>query len=177
MRRGSRPRGGTKKARVHTKPAARRTAPAAPAAGPASEARLADALAQQAATSELLRVISTSRADLQPVFDAIVKNAERLCDSELSAVARIADGRLHLVAVSNVSPEEADVYRRLFPRTPERGFAMGRAVVDGATVHIADVLADPGYDRRTQRALLRATGYRTFLAVPIVRAGMPIIRR
>ena len=51
---------------------------------------------------------------------------------------------------------------------------MGRAVVDGATVHIADVLADPDYDRRTQRALLRTAGYRTFLAVPIVRAGVPI---
>jgi PAS domain S-box-containing protein len=174
MRRGSRPKGGAKKARVQPKPAARRVPPAAPAARPASEARLADALAQQAATSELLQVISSSGADLQPVFDAIVKNAERLCDSELSAVARIADGRLHLVAVSNVSPEEADAYRRLFPRPPERGFAMGRAVVDGATVHIADVLADPDYDRRTQRALLRAAGYRTFLAVPIVRAGVPI---
>ncbi|HSL50429.1 MAG TPA: GAF domain-containing protein [Candidatus Deferrimicrobiaceae bacterium] len=174
MRRDSRPKGAAKKARGKRKPAGRRNAPRAPATRPVSEARLADALAQQAATSELLRVISSSGADLQPVFDAIVKNAERLCDSELSAVARIADGRLHLVAVSNVSPEEADVYRRLFPRSPERGFAMGRAVVDGATVHIADVLADPDYDRRTQRALLRAAGYRTFLAVPIMRAGVPI---
>ena len=158
MRRGSRSKRGTKKARVQPKPAARRS----------------DALAQQAATGELLRVISSSRADLQPVFDAIVKNAERLCDSELSAVARIVDGRLHLVAVSNVSPQEADVYRRLFPRPPERGFAMGRAVVDGVAVHIPDVLADPDYDRRTQRALLRAAGYRTFLAVPIVSGGVPI---
>src|SRR5512144_3098977 len=171
MRRSSRPKGGAKKARVQPRPAAHRIPPGAPAAGPTSEARLADALAQQAATGELLRVISSSPADLQPVFDTIVKNAERLCDSELSAVARIADGRLHLVAVSNVSPEEAEVYRRLFPRPPERGFAMGRAVVDGAAVHIEDVLADPDYDRRTQRALLRATGYRTFLAVPIMRAG------
>jgi len=181
MRRGSRPKGGAKKARGKPKtaaarkaPAARRIPPGAPAARPASETRLADALAQQAATSELLRVISSSGADLQPVFDAIVKNAERLCDSELSAVARISDGRLHLVGFSNVSPEEADVYRRLFPRPPERGFALGRAVVDGATVHIADVLADPHYDRRTHRALLQATGYRTFLAVPIMRAGVPI---
>ncbi len=174
MRRGSRPNRSAKKAQVQRKPAAPRIPPGAPAARPASEARLADALAQQAATSELLRVISSSPADLQPVFDAIVKNAERLCDSELGAVARIADGQLHLVAVSNVSPEEADVYRRLFPRPPERGFAMGRAVVDGTAVHIADVLADPHYDRRTQRALLRAAGYRTFLAVPIMRAGVPI---
>ena len=174
MRRGPRPKGAAKQAQTKRKPAAPRNAPGAPAARAASEARLADALAQQAATSELLRVISSSGADLQPVFDAIVKNAERLCDSELSAVARIADGQLHLVAVSNVSPEEAAVYRRLFPRPPERGFAMGRAVVDGATVHIADVLADPDYDRRTQRALLRTAGYLTFLAVPIVRAGVPI---
>jgi PAS domain S-box-containing protein len=174
MRRSSTPKRAAKQAQAKRKPAAPRNAPGAAAARPDSEVRLADALAQQAATSELLRVISSSRADLHPVFDAIVTNAERLCNSELSAVARIVDGRLHLVAVSNVSPEEADVYRRLFPRPPERGFAMGRAVVDGATVHIADVLADPDYDRRTQRALLRAAGYRTFLAVPIVRAGVPI---
>ena len=156
-------RSATSKARAGTTPS-RRT----------SGDRLAEALAQLAATGEILRVISSSPTDVAPVFDAIVKSAERLCDAEFSAVARFDAGRLHLVAVNNLSPEEADAFGRLFPRPPERGFAMGRAFVDARPSHIEDALTDPDYDRQTQGGLLRVTGYRTFLAVPILRAGVPI---
>ncbi|HMB85633.1 MAG TPA: GAF domain-containing protein [Methylomirabilota bacterium] len=135
---------------------------------------MAEALEQQAATSEILRVISRSPTDPQPVFEAIVGSAARLCAAEFSAVARFADGRLHLVAVNNLSPEEAAAFRGLFPRPPGRGFAMGRAFVDGRPAHVVDVLADPDYDRQTQGPLLRATGYRTFLGIPILRAGVAI---
>ncbi|HSE05399.1 MAG TPA: GAF domain-containing protein, partial [Methylomirabilota bacterium] len=138
------------------------------------EDRLSEALEQQSATSEILRLISRSPADALPVFDAIVQHAARLCDAEFSAVARLTEGRLHLVALNNLSPEEAAVFHRLFPRSPDRGFVMGRAVVDGRAVHIPDVLADAEYDRRTQEALIRATGYRTFLGVPILQRGAPI---
>ncbi|HWO05072.1 MAG TPA: GAF domain-containing protein, partial [Methylomirabilota bacterium] len=135
---------------------------------------MAEALEQQAATSEILRVISRSPTDPQPVFEAIVGSAARLCAAEFSAVARFADGLLHLVAVNNLSPEEAAAFRGLFPRPPGRGFAMGRAFVDGRPAHVVDVLADPDYDRQTQGPLLRATGYRTFLGIPILRAGVAI---
>jgi PAS domain S-box-containing protein len=163
MRRGSGPRKALTKSRVKGKAGAK-----------PFEDRLAEALAQQVATSEILRVISSSPTDVQPVFDAIVKSAEQLCDAEFSAVARFDDGQLHLAAVNNLSPGEAEAFRRLFPRPPERGFAMGRAFVDGRAAHVPDVLADPEYDRRTQGALLRVTGYRTFLAIPILRGGVPI---
>ena len=171
------PRGsGPKNARTKVKARAAASKPRSrPAASRGSSGdRLAEALAQVAATGEILRVISSSPADVTPVFDAIVKSAERLCDAEFSAVARFDGGQLHLVAVNNLSPEEADAFRRLFPRSPERGFAMGRAFVDGRPAHIEDVLTDPVYDRQTQGSLLRITRYRTFLAVPILRAGVAI---
>ena len=165
--------GGRKPRRAKAAAAPRRATRGADRRG-TFEARLSEALEQQAATSEILRVISSSQTDALPVFDAIVQHAARLCDAEFSAVARVADGKLHLVALNNLSPEEAAVFRGLFPRPPERGFVMGRAFVDGRPVHVEDVLADPEYDHRTQRPLLRVTRLRTFLGVPILQQGAPI---
>src|SRR5262249_9209043 len=127
------------------------------------EQRLTDALAQQAATSEILRLIRSSPGDTRPVFDAIVASAARLCEAEFSAVARLEDGFLHLVALNNMSAEEAKAIHALFPRRAERGFVMGRALVAGQVVHVEDVLADPDDDRQTQADLLRTARYRTFL--------------
>ncbi|HJR02606.1 MAG TPA: GAF domain-containing protein [Methylomirabilota bacterium] len=138
------------------------------------ETSLSEALDQQTATSEILRIISRSPADALPVFEAMVQHAARLCDAEFSAVARFADGQLHLVALSNLSPKEAAVFHGLFPRPPERGFVMGRAFVEARAAHVGDVLLDSEYDRQTQGLLLRVTGIRTFLGVPILREGIPI---
>ena len=171
---GTGPRKARRKTHVKTKPAAGKASGRRPTLPGTPEARLLEALEQQAATSEILRVISSSPTDAQPVFDAIVRSAARLCGAEFSAVARFADGLLHLVAVNNLSPEEAEAFRLLFPRAPGRGFAMGRAFVDGRPAHVEDVFADSDYDRQTQGHLLRVTGYRTFLGVPILRAGAPI---
>ena len=93
------------------------------------EERLAEALEQQAATSEL-RVISRSPADPQPVFDTIVESAGRLCGAESAAVYRFADGTVHFAAFYNLSPETVDVYRHWFPR-PLRDTDHLRRVVDG----------------------------------------------
>jgi len=133
-----------------------------------------EALEKQTATAEILRVISSSPDDLQPVFEAIVERASQLCEAEFSGVARLEDGILRLVAVTNLSRPEAAAFHSLFPREANRGFVMGRAVVDARPVHVDDVLADPEYDRRTQEILLSSTGYRTFLGVPILREGRPI---
>src|SRR5262245_13900462 len=94
-----------------------------------------DALDRQTATSEILRVISQSPTDVQPVFDAIVSNAARLCDAEFSAVARYDTNVLHLVALNSMSTEESEAWHALFPRSPQRSFIMGRACVDGRAVH------------------------------------------
>ena len=132
------------------------------------------ALDQQTATAEVLRVISGSATDVQPVFEAITARAAKLCEAEFSAVARFEDGLLRVVALNNLLPDEAKAFRSLFPRQPNHGFVMGRAFVEGRTVHVEDVLADPDYDPRTREVLQSLTGYRTFLGVPILRDGQPI---
>ena len=139
-----------------------------------SEAAALETQEQRAATSEILQVIARSPSDAQPVFEAIVASAARLCDAEFSAVARIDDGLLHLVAMSNMSPAETAAYRSLFPRPPTRDFAVGRAFADGRPVHIEDVQTDPDYDPRTLRVLQEAAPYRTYLGIPILRDGVPI---
>jgi GAF domain-containing protein len=126
------------------------------------------------ATSQILQVISSSPTDVQPVFEAIVASASRLCDAAYSAVARFEDGLLHLVAVSNMSPEETAAYHSLFPRSPGRHFIMGRAFVEGRPVHVEDIDADPEYEPRTRQVLQSAAPYRTFLGIPILRDGVPI---
>jgi GAF domain-containing protein len=133
-----------------------------------------EALDRQTATADILRVISGSPADAQPTFEAIAVSAARLCDAEFSAVARFEDGLLHLAATNNLSADEAAAFHSLFPRPALRNFAIGRAFVDGCVVQFDDVLAQPDYDQRTRDVLQAALGYRTFMAVPILRSGKPI---
>jgi PAS domain S-box-containing protein len=133
-----------------------------------------EALAQQAATGEILSVISRSPTNIQPVFEAIVARAATLCEAEFSAVARLEEGLLHLVAVHSLSPEETAAFYGLFPRSPERNFAMGRAFVDAQPVNFEDVMAELGYDARTLETLQSVAKYRSFLGVPIFRDRRPI---
>src|SRR5499427_7313346 len=133
-----------------------------------------EAQAQRTATSEILSVISRSPSDIRPVFEAIVAHAASLCEAEFSAVARFEDGLLHLVALNNMSPDESAAFHSLFPRSPGRHFAMGRAFVDAQPAHLPDVLSDPDYDARTVEVLQSVAGYRSFLAVPIFREGRAI---
>jgi GAF domain-containing protein/nitrogen-specific signal transduction histidine kinase len=140
----------------------------------ARTAELTEAHEQHAAASEILGAISRSPTDLQPVFEAIVASAARLCSAEFTAVARFDDGLLHLVAINNMSPEETAAFHSLFPRLPTRSFAMGRAFLDGRWAQFADVLAEPDYDARTREVLQAVARYRTFLGVPILRERRPI---
>src|SRR5262249_24299838 len=135
---------------------------------------LTESLEQQTATSEILRVISSSPTDVQPVFDAIVQSASSLCEAEFSAVVRFEDGLLHLAGTSNVSSAEIEAYHSLFLRPPGRDFIMGRAFLDWCPVHVEDVLLDPDYDPQRLGVLQRAATFRTYLGIPIVRNGIPI---
>jgi len=134
-----------------------------------------EALEQQIATAEVLRVISGSATNVQPVFEAIVQRAIKLCEAEFAGVARIeGDGMLRLAATSNLSSEEAAAFHSLFPRPANRGFVMGRAFLECQPINIEDVLTDPEYDQQTQAGLLSSAGYRSFLGVPMLRDGKAI---
>ena len=113
---------------------------------------LTETLEQQTATSEILRVISSSPTDVQPVFEAIVRSAVRLCDG-LYGTAHQFDGELiHLTAHYNCTPEVVEALRQAFPRRPDRQMMAGRAILTRAVVHVEDVLADPEYAQHVGRA-------------------------
>src|SRR5262245_15437901 len=88
------------------------------------ENELTDASKQHAAIAEVLRIIAGAPAGVQPVFDAIVANAARLCDAAFSAVVMFEGGMLQLVAVNKMSPGEIAAYHTVFPRSPGRHFIM-----------------------------------------------------
>jgi len=132
---------------------------------------LTEALEQQTATSEVLRVISSSPTDVQPVFDVIVQSATRLCDASFGTAHRFDGQLITLDSQQNMTPEERETGKERFPTPATRATAVGRAIVECKVVHIEDVRNDPEYVLvGTQRAL----GYRTVLAVPLLREGTPI---
>ncbi len=132
---------------------------------------LTEALEQQTATSDILRVISSSPTDVQPVFEAIAESALRLCGASASAVLRYDGELLHVAATVNIAPDQADVIRRSFPRPPDRSTAGGRAIIDRRIVHIPDSREDPEYGLK---AMAQQAGLTSLLAVPMLREGRPI---
>src|SRR6516225_7560939 len=97
---------------------------------------LAEALERQAATDEVLRVISSSPGDVQPVFDTIVKRAARLCKAQLCPVFRFDGNLVHFVAACGYSPEGLEAARRGYPMPPGRGSAAARAILSGTVEEI-----------------------------------------
>ncbi|HSE06563.1 MAG TPA: GAF domain-containing protein [Methylomirabilota bacterium] len=133
---------------------------------------LAEALEQQTATAEILRAISTSPVDLQPVFDAIVRNAVTLCGAAFGGLHRLDGDRITLEAQFGVPADELAILRHdVFPIPLSRESATGRAILDRRAVHIRDIRADAAF--RTPR-LKTMQDFRTVLAVPLVREGAPI---
>ena len=106
----------------------------------ASSRELAEAFDQQAATAEILRVISRSPADLQPVFDTILANALRLCDANWAFVVRHQDGWLSLAARTDCTREFADYLAAGFPVDHET--TTGRAALERKPVQVLDFMAE-----------------------------------
>src|SRR5947208_3010671 len=129
-----------------------------------------EALEQQTATAEILRVISSSPTDVQPVFDAIAHNARRLCEAGSAQVVTYDGELMWLQSLDHISPEHADALRGVFPLAPHMGSAAGRAILTGAPVHIPDLDKDRDYSVRS----VVAAGTATVLAVPMLRDGSPI---
>ena len=131
---------------------------------------LTESLEQQTATAEILRVISSSPTDVQPVFDAIAVNAAQVCEAGNANVYRFDGSLIHLVASHGYTVEELSAVKEIFPIPPGRGGSTARAISTGMIVHIPDITADPEY---AYAALVQA-GFRTNLSVPLLRDGKPI---
>src|SRR5512132_414200 len=132
--------------------------------------REAEALDQQTATSEILGIISRSPADAQPVFDAIAVNALRLCDAKGAVVVRYDGEHLHVVAHHNVNPEAVERLKRQYPTAPDRHVPMGRAVLDGAVVQVADLQTAVEFSGTVARQF----GARGHVAIPLLHRGRAI---
>jgi GAF domain-containing protein len=135
-----------------------------------SNRELTTTLDQQTATAEILKVISSSPTDAQPVFDALVRAAVRLCHAVQSNV-QLFDGQLmHYVAQHNIAPAAMEAVHQLYPMPLNRSQTASRAVLDRAVIHVPDVLDDPEY----LRELAVKGGWRSVLSVPMIGKGRPI---
>jgi hypothetical protein len=103
---------------------------------------LTEALEQRTAAAEILRAISGSPTDVQPVFDAIVRSAVRLCGGVFSIVLRYDGELIHFVAHHNFSRDALTAYREWFPRRATADRLVGRAILECRVMNVPDVTAE-----------------------------------
>jgi GAF domain-containing protein/anti-sigma regulatory factor (Ser/Thr protein kinase) len=132
---------------------------------------LQERLEQQTATSEILRVISQSQSDVQPVFEVIAASARKLCRGTTGWVGTFDGEIIKSAAADSYSPEALEAIHRTFPMPPSRGSALGRAILTRAIAYIPDIREDPEY---TLQSLGELIGIRSIVAVPMLRDGSPI---
>jgi GAF domain-containing protein len=143
-------------------------------------AELTQALDQQTATSDILRVISSSPTDVQPVFDELSSHAARLCEANDAVIFRLDGEVLHIASsFSGEVPLSREARERGVPLS--RGAVTGRAVIERRAVNVPDLLTELDTEYPQSRVFQKATGMRSVLAVPLVRgevaAGVILVRR
>jgi signal transduction histidine kinase len=133
-------------------------------------ADLSESLQQQTATADVLKVISRSTFNLQTVLDTLVESAARLCEADMAAIHRLV-GTNYQHAASDGYPPDLHDYMTKIRFAPGRGTIAGRTALEASIVHVTDVQDDPEH---TLGDVVRKTGIRTMLGVPLLREGVPI---
>ena len=131
---------------------------------------LDEAYQQQAATSEVLRIISRSTFDLKTVLDELITSAARLCEADMAGVLRPV-GSVFQYAASYGYSRKFVHFMETHPIRMGRGTVVGRTLLEGKPVHIPDIEVDPEY---TFPGAQKAGGFRTILGIPLLHAGIPI---
>jgi two-component system NtrC family sensor kinase len=131
---------------------------------------LNEALEQQAATSEILRVIASSRGDLQPVFKAILENATRLCEAKFGTLY-LCDGDAFQAAAFHNAPPAFIEARKRAPLRPASDTSLGQAARTKRVAHVIDSMKRESYRRRDPFVVAGAElgGYRTIVSVPMLK--------
>src|SRR6516165_6627389 len=130
-------------------------------------------IVHQSASIDVLKAMSASPGDPQPVFDLIARRARELCNTPRASLFEFDGELVHLRSfagsVATITPDAWEAYQRLFPMVPQRGSITCRAILDRQTIHVRDIASEPGIS-----AAVRNLGSKSQIALPLLRDGAAI---